>query len=96
LVIHELATNAAKHGALSVAEGRISISWSVQGNASEPSLTFKWQERGGPPAKAPEHRGFGSILLENALSSSDHGPPSFVYASEGFSYEVHAELAIAE
>jgi PAS domain S-box-containing protein len=96
LVIHELATNAAKHGALSVAEGRISISWSVQGNSSGPSLTFKWQERGGPPAKPPEHRGFGSILLENALSSSDDGTPSFVYASEGFSYQVHAELAIAE
>ena len=73
LVLHELATNAAKHGALSVAEGRISVSWSVQGNSTEPSLVFDWQERGGPPAKPPEHRGFGSILLENALSTG-HGP----------------------
>jgi two-component sensor histidine kinase len=93
LVLHELATNAAKHGALSADGGRISITWSVQGNSTEPSLLFEWQERGGPPAQPPKRRGFGSILLEQALSTSDSGP-SFVYASEGFSYQVTAEFAI--
>lgn len=93
LVLHELATNAAKHGALTVAGGRIAISWSVQGDSTEPSLAFEWQERGGPPARPPEHRGFGSVLLENALSTSDRGP-SFVYAPEGFSYQVNAEFVI--
>ena len=92
LVLHELATNAAKYGALSAAEGEISVNWSVQKNSTEPSLVFDWQERGGPPAKPPEHRGFGSILLENALSTG--GQPSFVYASEGFSYQANVEFAI--
>ena len=94
LVLHELATNAVKHGALSVAGGRISIGWSVQRDSSEPSLIFNWQERGGPPAKPPDHRGFGSVLLEHALIASN-GAPNFVYASEGFSYQVTAEFAVA-
>ena len=92
LVLHELATNAAKYGALSVAGGKISVNWSVQKNSTEPSLAFDWQERGGPPAKPPERRGFGSILLENALSTG--GQPSFVYALEGFSYQANVEFAI--
>jgi two-component sensor histidine kinase len=93
LVLHELATNAAKHGALSAPGGKIFVSWSVQGNATEPSLRFAWKERGGPPAKPPKHRGFGSILLEKALSTPDH-EPSFVYGLEGFSYQVDADFAI--
>jgi PAS domain S-box-containing protein len=93
LVLHELATNAAKHGALSVTGGKISIRWSVQGNSDEPSLFFEWQERGGPPAKPPEHRGFGSTLLEHALSTFDRGP-NLEYAPEGFSYQINAEFAI--
>jgi PAS domain S-box-containing protein len=92
LVLHELATNAAKYGALSVARGKISISWSVEKNSTEPSLVFDWQERGGPPAKPPERRGFGSILLKNALSTGSQ--PSFVYGSEGFSYQANVEFAI--
>jgi len=92
LVLHELATNAAKYGALSVAGGRVSISWSIQGNSTEPSLAFEWQERGGPPAKPPEHQGFGRVLLEHALSTSGCGP-DFVYAPEGFTYQVTADLA---
>jgi two-component sensor histidine kinase len=95
LVLHELATNAAKYGALRVDEGKVSISWSVDRKATEPSLTFRWQERGGPPAKPPERLGFGSILLKNALSTSERRP-QFVYGLEGFSYEVQVDFATAD
>jgi two-component sensor histidine kinase len=61
--VHELATNAAKHGALSSATGQVSICWSF----SEASLNVEWRERGGPTVAAPIHRGFGSQLLARAL-----------------------------
>ena len=94
LVVHELATNAAKHGALTAEGGTVSIRWSVETNGSEPILHFQWQERGGPTARHPEHRGFGSVLLEHAVANSD-SPPRFEYAPEGFTYELQASLAIA-
>ncbi len=62
LAIHELATNAAKHGALANLEGRVSLSWRAEGG----SFTLDWRESGGPerpPAPAAEGKGFGSRLL---------------------------------
>jgi PAS domain S-box-containing protein len=93
LVLHELATNAAKHGALAAPNGTISVRWTVEGNGAEPALHFQWQERGGPPAVAPRKKGFGSILLEHTLTTSDC-PPTFDYAPEGLTYEVTAALAV--
>ena len=67
LVVHELATNAAKYGALSVAGGRVDISWTIAGNGS-PRLELKWAERGGPRIDAlPKRRGFGSELIERGI-----------------------------
>jgi two-component sensor histidine kinase len=64
LVFHELATNAAKYGALSRDEGRVSVSWQRQGEA----LAIRWQEDGGPPIMGPpERHGFGSSLLRNTV-----------------------------
>jgi two-component sensor histidine kinase len=64
LIFHELATNAAKYGALSGEVGRVSLSWAAQGE----TLAIRWQEEGGPPVQAaPEQQGFGSILLRNTL-----------------------------
>lgn len=95
LVVHELATNAAKYGALKAPGGQVSVSWSVEDNASEPSLLFRWQERGGPTVTQPKQRGFGSVLLQHAVGASA-GPPRFEYAPEGFSYEVKASFALDE
>jgi two-component sensor histidine kinase len=63
LIFHELATNAAKYGALSVPGGRLAISWQMQGG----ELTIAWVERGGPPVKPPSRVGFGSKLFRRAL-----------------------------
>lgn len=67
LAVHELATNAAKYGCLSVAEGQLHVSWSVTGEASAPQLSIKWLEMGGPAVKVPSRRGFGTKLIEVSL-----------------------------
>ena len=67
LVAHELATNAAKYGALSVPGGRVRIDWSVEGEA-ERTVRLRWTERGGPATAEPDAEGFGSIMLRQAAS----------------------------
>jgi two-component sensor histidine kinase len=64
LALHELATNAAKHGALSATDGRISLRWRRTGAG----LTMVWEERGGPPAQSPSRRGFGLTVIERSLA----------------------------
>jgi PAS domain S-box-containing protein len=72
LVLHELATNAAKHGALSAAGGRVEVKWSLKrGNPNAVLLT--WRERGGPPVKEPARRGFGTTLILNAFRDAAAG-----------------------
>ena len=63
LVLHELATNAAKYGALSDPSGHVSVCWSI----AETKLRLEWRERGGPKISAPTHTGFGTKLLSRAL-----------------------------
>jgi len=67
LAIHELATNAAKYGALSVAQGKVSIFWNYEEATAR--LQFKWIERDGPTVQLPTRRGFGSRLVERLLAA---------------------------
>jgi two-component system CheB/CheR fusion protein len=67
LVLHELATNAAKYGALSVGTGRVELSWSVSERSGERLLTVIWRESGGPRVETPRTRGFGGSLIEGSL-----------------------------
>ena len=87
LALHELATNALKHGALSSAGGNISIVCTVASNDGGAVLKFQWQERGGPAVLAPGQRGFGTLLLESTFSEVN-----FDYALEGLTCEIHAPL----
>jgi two-component system, chemotaxis family, CheB/CheR fusion protein len=66
MALHELATNAAKYGALSASEGQVAVTWSVA-DASDPQVTLDWIETGGPPVTPPTRRGFGSDLIERML-----------------------------
>lgn len=91
LILHELTTNATKHGALKADSGTVSVRWSFDAASAEPAILFQWQERGGPPVTPPKRKGFGSVLLERAVATADD-PPRFDYAREGFSYEVRATL----
>ena len=89
LVLHELTTNAAKHGALGAAEGRIELAWRVIDGAR---FWLAWRERGGPEVNAKARRGFGSRLLEEAVSYELQGQASLELAPEGARYEITAPL----
>jgi PAS domain S-box-containing protein len=67
MMLHELATNAAKYGALSTPSGRVRVSWALH-EAPLPILHLQWVETGGPPVVTPRRRGFGSRLIERGLA----------------------------
>jgi two-component sensor histidine kinase/CheY-like chemotaxis protein len=67
--LHELATNAAKYGALSTAAGRVDVTWMVESADRGGCLTLDWVERGGPPVAVPEKIGFGSTMLRQTVET---------------------------
>jgi two-component sensor histidine kinase len=91
LALHELATNAAKYGALSRPEGRVELRWKVQ----DDRLDLSWHESGGPPVAPPSRRGFGSRLIETALSGDLDGQTRLEFAPEGLRCWITAALAEA-
>jgi two-component sensor histidine kinase len=68
MAFHELATNAAKYGALSNTTGKLLVKWEVLRSSNAKTLQLQWAESGGPPVNDSGHKGFGSILLERGLS----------------------------
>ena len=86
LALHELATNAAKYGALSNAAGHVRISWEVE--ESSALFRFHWCERGGPPVIEPEIKGFGSVVLEQVMSEYSHEAPRMAFDARGVTYEL--------
>jgi two-component sensor histidine kinase len=89
LALHELATNAAKYGALSRPEGRVELSWKAQNG----QLNLSWRESGGPHVVPPTRRGFGSRLIENALSRDLDGQTRLEFAPDGVRCWISAVLA---
>jgi two-component system, chemotaxis family, CheB/CheR fusion protein len=67
LVLHELATNAAKHGALSNRTGKVAVTWGISRGNNTRTLRFDWKETGGPALREPAPAGFGSTLIESAI-----------------------------
>jgi two-component system, chemotaxis family, CheB/CheR fusion protein len=88
LVVHELATNAAKHGALSKSEGRLSVTWRVDNS----SLLVEWKEAGGPAPKKPPTRGFGSELIERELHSTSGATARLDYGAGGLTATISIPL----
>lgn len=89
LAFHELATNAAKYGALSVAEGQVSVAWWWTDSGR---LTIEWRERGGPPVEAPRRRGFGLRMIERALAVDLRGTARIDFAADGVSCTIDAAV----
>ncbi|WP_053221106.1 sensor histidine kinase [Methylobacterium indicum] len=92
LMVHELATNAAKYGALSSPAGRVAIAWEVVGGPRA-VLHLRWRESGGPLVAPPARGGFGSRLIERSLVHSFGGRVALLFPPEGAVMELEAPLA---
>jgi two-component system, chemotaxis family, CheB/CheR fusion protein len=88
MILHELATNAAKYGALSTPHGTLDVNWRREDSGGQPQIRLRWIEAGGPPVKTPSRRGFGSELIERSTTHELHGQAILDYREEGF----HGEL----
>jgi signal transduction histidine kinase/DNA-binding response OmpR family regulator len=91
LMLHELGTNSVKYGALSRADGKVSIEWSVTGD----ELWLNWRERGGPPIKVPLGRGFGTTLIEQTVKG-EGGSARRSIEADGMHWELILPLAHAD
>jgi light-regulated signal transduction histidine kinase (bacteriophytochrome)/CheY-like chemotaxis protein len=80
LVLHELATNAAKYGALSVTPGRLAVEWRLDERGD---CHLLWRERGGPPVTPPKRSGFGSALIERSVPYDLGGTSNIAFPPEG-------------
>jgi PAS domain S-box-containing protein len=85
MTLHELATNAAKYGALSAATGRVEVTWSL---ATDGRLVLRWTESGGPRVAPPAHRGFGTRVIERLISGQLKGEMRFDWRAEGLACEI--------
>jgi PAS domain S-box-containing protein len=90
MAMHELATNAAKFGALSVPEGKVHISWFVSPDSGDapPLCHLVWVESGGPPVTRPSRRGFGRVVSERTVARAVQGDVTVDYAPEGLRWNL--------
>ena len=85
VTLHELATNAAKYGALSVPDGHIHVEWSIE---SAGRIVLRWTETNGPPVKPATHRGFGTRVMENMIRNQLKGELRVDWKVEGLACEI--------
>ena len=97
MVFHELTTNAAKYGALSVAAGKIGVTWAVRSAAGKkPALSIEWQEEGGPTVVKPARRSFGSRFIEGSIASELQGKARILFEPSGVRCSIELPLASAQ
>ncbi len=92
LILHELAINAFKYGALSVSGGRVRIGWVVDETDGQSRLRLRWEERGGPRVTVPASGGFGTRLIAFAAERSLGGRKELTFAPEGLTAEITIPL----
>ncbi|MBM6582684.1 GAF domain-containing protein [Microvirga sp. BT689] len=92
MAIHELTTNAAKYGALSVSRGKVAVSWEAEPADEGTRLKLVWEERGGPKVSAPTRQGFGSRLLHRVLATQLNAKVEMDFKPEGLRVALDAVL----
>lgn len=83
MALHELATNAVKHGALSAGDGTIRVDWSVEERAGQAAFSMAWVEEGGPPVDRPRRSGFGRTVIERMIAQALEGSATLDFAPGG-------------
>lgn len=94
MTIHELTTNAFRHGALGVPGGRVTVTWTVTPSADKRFLICRWIERGGPTVSPPVRHGFGSMILTRILAQQIGAKVDAQYSAEGFSLVTEIPLDV--
>jgi PAS domain S-box-containing protein len=94
-VLHELATNAAKYGALSIPSGRVSVSWDCRADAYAATLIFMWRELGGPPVLSAVQSNYGTNLIRNLIPHELGGAVDLVFAKEGVNCTIEFPIKAA-
>lgn len=92
LTFHELATNAAKYGALSNGTGKIAIDWRVETNGGDRRVALSWAESGGPRVAAPERLGQGTHFIEGSVRYELRGSAKLDFARKGLRAEIEFPL----
>ncbi len=92
LVIHELSTNARRHGSLSGPQGHVTINWDVTDDHGAQNLTLSWRETGGPAVQLPKSRSFGSVLIERSLTFALGGKAKLDFEPQGLAFTVSLPL----
>ena len=93
LVLHELATNASKYGALSAPTGLIRVGWNIVNgpDKSEPMFQMRWSEEGGPPVSQPTRTGFGGTVIRDIMAKSHRADIDVNFAPEGLAWRLEVE-----
>ena len=92
LALHELCSNALKHGALSNDRGNVSLVWRIDENAAEPKFEITWRERGGPQVSAAAVSGFGAVVLERLTAAGLNASSTLSFDPEGLTWRLIAPL----
>lgn len=93
MVLHELATNAAKYGALSVASGRLAVTWHRDGNGAGERIHLRWRETDGPKVTPPTRQGFGTKLIERSTAYELGGEARLDFLEDGLRCELIFPMA---
>lgn len=95
---HELATNALKYGAFADRDGQLAVSWGFEAVDGARHLVLRWREHQGPPVTRPQHKGFGTELIERSLHFEFGGNADLDFAADGLSatLSIPAEDVIAK
>jgi two-component sensor histidine kinase len=92
MVLHELVTNAAKYGSLSVPDGRVCITWESVNLGAGAKLLFEWRELGGPPVQPEAPSGYGTRLIRNLIPHELGGKVDLLFTPDGVSCKIEIPL----
>jgi PAS domain S-box-containing protein len=92
IVLHELATNSAKYGAMSLASGRVKVSWTLRHD----TLAMVWEETDGPPVQVPTSKGFGTKVINASVVQQLDGNVNFDWRPAGLRFSMTAPIGVAE
>lgn len=98
IAFHELATNAAKYGALASEQGSIDINWAIVSSSLEPRLLIHWKEKNGPLVSKPTHTGFGTQVIERGVVHELGGQVHIDYRTDGLAcvFDIPAPLEVLD